>query len=58
MKARTVGIWASGILAGAIFGALLGNHLHPDDTRHGLIFGALGGVLCFTCLRLWVAGNS
>lgn len=49
---RTVGIWVFGLLAGALFGALMGARL---DREGGGLFGLLGGAFAFACARLWLA---
>ncbi len=56
---RAFGIWASGLLAALIVGAVLGNlaaellvklgAMHEDG---GLLVG-VAGALAFTCVRLW-----
>lgn len=49
---RTFFIWLFGLLAGAIFGGILGSHLSGDG---GVLLGFLGGMLAFACFRLWFA---
>lgn len=48
---RQVGIWASGLLATAIFGTMIGHSLAEYDG--GGFFGFVAGALAFTCFRLW-----
>jgi hypothetical protein len=43
-------LWISGLLAGALFGGLLGDFLSPDN--HGWFWGVLGGPMVFVCARL------
>jgi hypothetical protein len=57
-------LWVTGILSSAIFGSLIGMALagvaaSPDQTAlAGLLLGAPGGALAFTCFRLWRRENS
>lgn len=55
---RTVGIWVSGLLASAIIGGLTGSVFNqPFSTDMG-VWGALAGMLAFTCVRLWLGQRS
>jgi hypothetical protein len=60
---RTIGIWIFGLLAAAIIGGFLGSayaeHFYPHNSD-GLepIFGVIGGMCVFACLRLWLAPKS
>lgn len=51
---RTFGIWVAGLIASAIFGGLISSQAFPTTEVAGM-FGILGGLLVFTCLRLWLA---
>lgn len=50
--ARTIGLWAFGLLASAIFGGLIGETF---PNRDGGFLGMVGGPLAFACARLWLA---
>ena len=58
---RTATIWVAGLLASGIFGGLIGDKFlsrpwfEAGGGLEGGIWGFLGGVLAFTCLRLWLA---
>ena len=52
--ARLLVLWVSGLLAGAIFGKFFGGQL-PYGGEGGEDAGALGGMLIFICVRLWLA---
>jgi hypothetical protein len=57
LMARTIAIWVFGLLASAIAGGLVASRLTPqysDDTVWGM-FGILGGMFAFACIRLWLA---
>jgi uncharacterized membrane protein YfcA len=45
-------IWVTGLLASAIIGAFIGGQLGPWED--GDTYGALGGMLAFACVRLWL----
>jgi hypothetical protein len=61
---RTFGIWVFGLSAAAIVGAILAATLarvaNPYAYGNGedAIFGMVGGMCLFACLRLWLAPNS
>ena len=48
---RAAAVWIFGLLAGGIFGAIVGEHL--TKTGIGLPLGFMGGVFAFACIRLW-----
>lgn len=56
---RTLAIWVFGLLAGAIIGGFLGSMYdaaaNPYGGGVGPLFGTLGGMCAFACLRLWLA---
>jgi hypothetical protein len=51
---RTLLIWITGLLAGAVIGGALANIV---DGFHGVdfpaVWGVLGGMLVFACVRQW-----
>ena len=53
--AKAIAIWTFGLLASGIFVGLLGNWLWPGV---GSLFGFLGGMSAFACLRLWLTEGS
>jgi hypothetical protein len=60
--ARTIAIWIFGLLAAAIIGGFLGSayeaHFDPYGSSPAPLFGILGGMCIFACLRLWLAPKS
>jgi len=55
---RTTGIWVAGLLASGIFGSLIAEKFlaaYPSPGAPEAGLGVLGGMLAFTCLRLWLA---
>jgi hypothetical protein len=44
--ARTIALW---------LGGLIGDRLLTSPTDAGGVFGFLGGISAFACLRLWLA---
>jgi hypothetical protein len=60
---RTIAIWIFGLLAAAIIGGFLGSaydaHFYPyGGGGIARIYGVIGGMCAFTCLRLWLAPKS
>ena len=55
---RRIAIWVFGLLASGIFGGLIGQQLEYSDVSgvetFGGIWGFLGGVFAFACIRLWL----
>jgi len=49
--ARSIGIWTSGLLASAMFGAMSAQHITGYD---GWLGGLVIGIAVFTCARLWL----
>ena len=49
--ARAIVLWSAGLIAGMIFGGLIGNTYLGGDS--GGYFGAIGGAALFACARLW-----
>lgn len=56
--ARTVGIWVSGLIAGAIFGAFIGQALDASSMGDPGVPGAIGGMCLFICARLWATSRA
>ena len=53
---RTTAIWIAGLLASGIFGGLIGDRfLSSGLYSESGVWGFLGGMLSFTCARLWLA---
>ena len=50
--ASTVALWIFGLLASAIFGAMIGNYL-ASGYEFGGFWGLFGGMFAFSCARLW-----
>jgi hypothetical protein len=48
--AKTVILWVSGIIASAIFGALIGSRFGDGQIA---LLGGVGGTAAFTCARIW-----
>jgi hypothetical protein len=52
---RTIGIWIAGLLASGIFGGLIGDRFLSSGVYSETgVWGFLGGMLAFTCARLWL----
>jgi hypothetical protein len=52
---RSIALWFFGLLAGAIFGGMIGSHLVYSDRG---FFGAIGGMCVFACARLLCLSGS
>jgi hypothetical protein len=59
---RTIAIWVSGLLASGIFGYLVTYNLfyRVVGSKFGdlHVWGIIGGMFAFACLRLWLATPS
>lgn len=61
---RTTAIWIFGLIASAIIGAFVGSaydstfNPYSMGTSGGGLFGFIGGMCLFACLRLWLAPKS
>lgn len=53
--AREIGIWATGLAAAFLIGAMIGHVLIGKGDEAG---GGVALMLAFTCLRLWNAPPS
>ena len=58
---RAILIWTFGMFASGIFGAIVGDlatHLADKlSDAPGGVFGLLGGVCAFACVRLWMGDS-
>jgi hypothetical protein len=52
--ARTIAIWVFGLLASAIFGGLIADRFLSSGYSEAGVWGFLGGIFAFACLRLWM----
>jgi hypothetical protein len=52
--ARTIAIWVFGLLASAIFGGLVADRFLSSGSSEAGVWGFLGGIFAFACLRLWM----
>jgi hypothetical protein len=50
---RTIAVWVFGLLAGAIFGGLIGEAL----VDRGGYIGVIGGAFAFACVRICLMGR-
>src|SRR6266481_209354 len=50
--ARATVLWSAGLIAGIIFGGLIGTTFLRSGGDSGF-FGAIGGAALFACVRLW-----
>lgn len=48
-----IALWASGIVGGGIFGAMLGATVADDPTSLFHLTGVIAGICAFICARLW-----
>lgn len=51
-KARTIGIWLTGLIGFGLLGAAIGNLADRIDGGGG---GLIAGICIFTCARLWLS---
>lgn len=52
---RTTAIWVMGLLGSGTAGGLIGSALLYGD---GGVFGFIGGLCLFACIRLWAKENN